>query len=76
MTTFMMPETPSIVCARLAVSSPMPPKVIAPSSDTTARLASEPSMGTPNSSRAKPTSATTSSASSTRRAVTSAARYW
>ena len=76
MTTFMMPDTPSTVCARLAVSSPRPPKVIAPSSDTAARAPGEPSIGTPNSRRAKPTSTTSSSPSSTRRAVTRAARYW
>ena len=47
-TRFMMPETPSMVRGRAAVSRPRPLKASAPSSDTAMSSTSEPRSGTPS----------------------------
>ena len=73
-TTFMMPETPSMVRARHAVRSPRPPKARAPTRATTTRVAKRPSFPTPKTQAANPRSAVISRARNASRDMTSDAR--
>ena len=52
--TFISPDTPSIVRARDAISSPMPPNANAAARHTTKSCTSDPRTGTPNNSAVLP----------------------
>jgi CNT family concentrative nucleoside transporter len=60
MTTFIRPETPSIVWTRLATRRPSPAKVAPPSPATAATAIHEPRIGTSNAQRANASRAITS----------------
>src|SRR4029079_1066729 len=59
-TRFVSPDTPSVVRARDAISSPSPPNESDDATQITASAGSEPRTGTPNISTALPTITTTS----------------
>jgi hypothetical protein len=76
MTRFISPDTPSTVRAREASSRPSAPKESAESRQITRSESTEPRIGTPNASSAKPSSAPTSRTSSVSRERTNDARNW
>src|ERR1700739_1358062 len=75
MTTFMSPETPSVVRARDATSNPRPENDmdISTQRNTTSNI--DPRNGTPKTSHAKPRKATTSTTSITSRDSRKDIRY-
>src|SRR6185437_14483357 len=72
---FINPDTPSIVFERDAISSPSPPNARALKTMIAAIESSDPRIGTPKNSTAKPSSTPTSIVSITSREITYDARY-
>ncbi len=73
-TRFISPETASSVLARLATSSPKPENVIAPSKISSTTAATLPYIITPNASRAKTSSTSTSGTMNSKRLIMMPAR--